>query len=282
MAAALQLLRARRSVLLIDAGQRRNQAANTSHGFLGQDGVDPAEIVRTARDQLHRYPTLTWIDGRAVSARGSKGHFSITCDDGRRFRARRILLAIGVSDELPPIPGLVQRWGISVFHCPYCHGYELHQGDIGVIAAGQESIHQARLLLEWGRVTFFTHGLVELDEPARNTVLTPGISIESDAIECIDGGSDVILANGRRMAFAGLFTVPRVRPPTPLVEQLGCKLVETPSGVQIGTDHAKETSVKGVYACGDAARFPHSVSLSVADGAFAGAQLHQSLVFAQA
>lgn len=280
MAAALQLLRARRTVLVIDAGQRRNQAAAESHGFLGQDGVDPAEIARMAREQLHRYPTLTWIDGRVVSAGGSRDDFAISCEDGSRYRARRVLLAIGVSDELPPVPGLAQRWGTSVFHCPYCHGYELDRGRIGVIAAGQESIHQARLLLEWGEVTFLTNGLVELDATMRQDLLARGMAIESAAIAAIEGHSDVVLADGRRIGFDGLFTAPRNKPSTPIAEQLGCELVETPFGVQIGTGSDKQTSVQGVYACGDAARVPHSVSLSVGDGAWAGMQLHQSLVSA--
>lgn len=280
MAAALQLLRARRTVLVIDAGQRRNQAASVSHGFLGQDGVDPAEIARIAREQLHRYPTLTWIDGRVISASGSKDNFAITCGDGSRHRARRVLLAIGVSDELPPVPGLAQRWGTSVFHCPYCHGYELDQGRIGVIAAGQESTHQARLLLEWGKVTFLTNGLVELDVKTRQDFLARGMAIESAAIAAIEGQSDVVLADGRRIGYDGLFTAPSNRPSTPLAEQLGCELVGTPFGVQIGTSSARQITVDGVYACGDAARVPHSVSLSVGDGAWAGAQLHQSLVSA--
>lgn len=246
MAAALQLLRARRTVLVIDAGRRRNQAAAESHGFLGQDGVDPAEIARMAREQLHRYPTLTWIDGRVVSAGGSRDDFAIT----------------------------------SVFHCPYCHGYELDRGRIGVIAAGQESIHQARLLLEWGEVTFLTNGLVELDATMRQDLLARGMAIESAAIAAIEGHSDVVLADGRRIGFDGLFAAPRNKPSTPIAEQLGCELVETPFGVQIGTGSDKQTSVQGVYACGDAARVPHSVSLSVGDGAWAGMQLHQSLVSA--
>lgn len=280
MAAALQLLRARRTVLVIDAGQRRNQAASESHGFLGQDGVDPAEIARVAREQLHRYPTLTWMHGRVVSANGSKDDFAITCEDGSRYKARRVLLAIGVADELPPVPGLAQRWGTSVFHCPYCHGYELNQGRIGVIAAGRESTLQARLLLEWGEVTFFTNNLVELDAKTRQDLLACGMAIESAAISAIEGQSDVVLADGRRIGFDGLFTTPRSRPSTPIAELLGCELVEAPFGVQIGTSSAKQTSVAGIYACGDAARFPHSVSLSVGDGAWAGAQLHQSLLSA--
>lgn len=278
MAAALQLLRARRTVLVIDGGRRRNRAATHSHGFLGQDGADPAEIARTARAQLDAYPTLTWLDGDAVEASGEKDDFTVTLLDGDDHRARRLLLATGVSDSLPEVVGLSERWGRSVFHCPYCHGYELHRGDIGLIAAGPMSIHQAQLLPEWGQVTFFLNGVLELDAQARHDMASRGVRIEPTPVARIDGHADVVLVDGRRRSFAGLFTAPRNAPSTPLAGKIGCELLETPMGLQIHTSDAKETSVPGVFACGDVARMPHSVSLAVGDGAWAGAQLHRSLI----
>lgn len=279
MAAALQLLRARRSVLVIDAGQRRNRAAATSHGFLGQDGSDPAEIARVARAQLGRYPTLTWIEGSAVAATGARDDFTVTTADGAEHRGRRLLLALGVSDALPPVPGLAERWGRSVFHCPYCHGYELDRGDVGVVASGPMSVHQASLLAEWGRVTLLANGAVEPDPETGGALSARGVAIEAVPIARIEGHADVVLADGRRLAFAGLFAAPRNAPSSDLGQQLGCELMDTPMGTQIRTGDTKETTVPGVFACGDAARVPHSVSLAVGDGAWAGAQVHQSLVF---
>lgn len=279
MAAALQLLRARRTVLVIDAGLRRNRFASHSHGFLTQDGVDPAEIARAARRQLEAYPTLTWIEGTAGAAAGEKDAFVVTTVDGRRFEARRLLFATGVSDELPAIEGLAERWGKSVFHCPYCHGYELNRGRIGVIATGPMSVHQAQLIPEWGEVTFFTNGAVALDDALRRDLSNRGVSIEEAAIARLDGHADVVLADGRRLEFAGLFTATRNAPATPVAATLGCEIEETPFGTQIRVDGMKETGIAGAFACGDAARVPHSVSLAVGDGAWAGAQLHRSLVF---
>lgn len=278
MAAALQRLRARRSVLVVDGGRRRNRSASHSHGFLGQDGVDPAELARVARAQLEAYPTLTWLDGELEQATGSRDDFQVTCG-GSTCSARRLLLAIGVLDRLPEVPGLSERWGRSVFHCPYCHGYELAQGRIGVIATGPMSIHQAQLLPEWGDTTFFLNGTFELDEAAEEDLARRGVSVETTRIGQIEGSADVVLADGRRMTFAGLFTAPRNEPSSPVADQLGCELVETPMGTQIWTGETKETTVPGVFACGDAARVPHSVSLAVGDGAWAGAQLHRSLVW---
>jgi thioredoxin reductase len=278
MAAALQLLRARRSVLIIDGGKRRNRSASHSHGFLGQDGVDPADLARVARTQLQAYSTLTWLDGQVERASGARDEFRVTCG-GETHAARRLLLAIGVSDQLPGIPGLSERWGKSIFHCPYCHGYELDRGRIGVIATGPMSIHQAQLLPEWGETTFFLNGTFEPDPAATDELARRGVTVETTRIERIDAEADVVLADGRRMSFAGLFTAPRNEPSTPIAAQLGCELVETPMGRQISTGETRETTVPGVFACGDAARMPHSVSLAVGDGAWAGAQIHRSLVW---
>lgn len=280
MAAALQLVRARRSVLVIDAGLRRNRFASHSYGFLGQDGVDPAELAQAARRQLEVYSTLTWVEGTAEAASGEKEQFTITTGNGERFSGRRLLFATGVSDTLPTIEGLPERWGKSVFHCPYCHGYELNQGHIGVIATGPMSLHQAQLIPEWGEVTFFTNDAVTLDDATRADLAVRGVTIEGVSIERLDGHADVILTDERRLSFAGLFTTSRNAPSTPIAETLGCGLQETPFGVQIQTNDSKETTLPGAFACGDVARVPHSVSLAVADGAWAGAQLHRSLVWA--
>lgn len=279
MAAALQLLRARRAVLVIDAGQRRNRFASHSYGFLGQDGVDPAEIAAIARRQLDAYPTLTWVNGTVEAASGGKDGFAVTTDRGETQTGRRLLFATGVSDRLPAVPGLAERWGRSVFHCPYCHGYELNRGPIGVIAAGPMSVHQAQLLPEWGAVTFFTNGMLSLDGDAREDLARRGAAIEDTPVERIEGAADVVLTDGRRVSCAGLFVASRCAPATPVAEQMGCVLTETPMGLQIRTNEAKETSIPGAFACGDVARAPHSVSLAVADGAWAGAQLHRSLVW---
>lgn len=279
MAAALQLLRAHRTILIIDAGLRRNRFADHSHGFLGQDGVDPAEIARTARKQLEAYPTLAWRDGAASSASGEKDAFVVATADGEHHEGRRLLFAIGVSDALPAIKGLAERWGKSVFHCPYCHGYELNRGRIGVIATGPVSLHHAQLIPEWGDVTLFVNGALELDAAARADLASRGASIEEAPIAELEGHADVVLTDGRRLSFAGLFTATRNAPATPIASSLGCEIEETPFGTQIRTDPMKETTVPGVFACGDVARVPHSVSLAVGDGAWAGATLHRSLVF---
>jgi thioredoxin reductase len=278
LSAALQLARARQRVAVIDAGARRNRFADTSHGFLAQDGRPPAAIVQDARDQLARYPSVQWMDATVSDVGGAADAFEVHAG-GKAWAARRIILGIGVVDRLPPIPGLQERWGRSVFHCPYCHGYELHQGRIGVIAAGPASLHQAMLLPEWGSVTFFLNGALVLDEVEQGRLAARGVAVEAAPVRAIAGKATVLLADGRSAEFDGLFTASRTEPASALAEQLGCEHEASPLGRYVRTDAMKETTVPGVFACGDVARAAGNVALAVGDGALAGAAAHRSLVF---
>lgn len=155
--AALQLARARRNVLVVDAFLPRNRFSNHSHGLIGHDGRSASDILCDARAQIAKYPSVTLLRGEVTSARASTGGFQIAIDGGFEAFGRRLLLATGVTDVLPEIPGLRERWGKTVLHCPYCHGFEIGGGSIGVLAMGPMSIHQASLIADWGDVTFFTN-----------------------------------------------------------------------------------------------------------------------------
>ena len=282
MAAALQLARARRRVLVIDEGVRRNRFASHSHGFLGQDGRPPVDIAAEAREQLMRYPTVTWKTGRAENAARTAEGFQITDSQGTGHRGRRLLLAVGVVDELPEIPGLQERWGRSVFHCPYCHGYELMQGRIGVVAVSGQSMHHALMLPDWGPTTLLLNGAFEPDADQSAHLARRGVAVETSPITEIGGDpAEVTLADGRRLPFAGLFVVPKSRIASPLAAQLGCATEDGPLGTHIRVDAMQETSVPGVFACGDAARAAGSVALAVGAGTMAGTALHRSLLFCE-
>jgi thioredoxin reductase len=279
LSAALQLARARQRILVIDEGLRRNRFAKAAHGFLTQDGRDPGEIAADARDQLLRYPNVEWLEDRAEKAEGSQDDFAVTTARSGRFSARRLLLALGVTDDLPTVPGLQERWGQSVFHCPYCHGYELNQGKIGVIATSHHSMHQALLLPDWGPTTLFLNGCFTPDEEQRAQLAERGTAIEAGKIERIEGKADLNMEDGRVLSFAGLFVLPQPRIAVPLADQLGCELKDDDLYPFITTAFTQETSVPGVFACGDAARSAGSVAVAVGDGNVAGAAMHQSLVF---
>jgi thioredoxin reductase len=282
ISAAMPLARARRRMLVIDEGQRRNRFAATSHGFLGQDGRTPEAIAADARQELLRYPTVEWLEDRVEQAGGTEDNFTVTTAAHGELSARRLVLALGVTDDLPDVPGLGERWGRSIFHCPYCHGYELNQGEIGVIASSHHSMHQALMLPDWGKTTLILNGCFTPDDEQLQQLEDRRVTIEAGSVEAIAGHADVVLDGGRTLSFAGLFVLPQPRIATPLSEQLGCELEDDALYPCIKTGFTKETTVRGVFACGDAARPAGSVALAVGDGNVAGVAAHQSLVFREA
>lgn len=280
MAAALQLARGRRKVLVVDAGQRRNRFASHAHGVLGQDGRPPAEIAADGRAQLLRYPNVTWVEAAVESVENTREIFQLETQQGDSYRASRLILATGVRDELPDIPGLQERWGSAVFHCPYCHGYELEQAPLGVLAIGEISMHHALMLPDWGPTTFFINDAFAPDALQLRQLAQRNVTVEKTPVEKITGGRAAVnLRDGRIIELAGLFVATQLRHTHPLAEQLGCAFEETPMGAVIQTDAMQATSVSGVFACGDAARAAGNVTFAMADGAMAGAAAHRSLMF---
>ncbi|WP_323813413.1 NAD(P)/FAD-dependent oxidoreductase [Cellvibrio sp. NN19] len=281
MAAALQIARGRRQVLVIDGGVRRNRFASHSHGFLGQDGKSPSAIAEDAKAQLLEYPNLTWLQGLVDSVEKSGDNFAVTTKDNKTFSAKRLILATGVSDHLPAITGIQERWGKTVFHCPYCHGYELNQGKLGVIATSEASFHQAMLIPDWGPTTLFTNNCFTPDADQRTQLAARGVSIETERVTEIAGEQSAIikLENGRLVELAGLFVATLMQPSNRIAQDLGCEIAESPMGFYVKTDEFKQTNVPGVFACGDLARPMGSVTFAVGDGALAGFATHRSLIF---
>lgn len=280
LAAATQLARARRRVLVVDAGQRRNRFAEHSHGFLTQDGTLAADIAAQGRAQLMAYPTVHWRGGQVTTAERTGQGFRVEVDGlPDAIEARRLVLATGVIDHLPEVPGLAERWGRHVFHCPYCHGYELNQGRIGALGVSPFSMHVALMLPDWGQATFFLNGAFEPDADQLAQLQARGVVLERGLIDRIEGAMDIVMRDGRVIAQDGLFTLTRVEVASPIAQALGCEFEDGPLGRTIKTDAMKVTTVPGVYACGDAARQGGSLPLVVGDGTMAGAATHQSLIF---
>jgi thioredoxin reductase len=282
LAAATYLARARRSVRVLDTGKPRNRFADASHGFLGQDGSDPRQILATARKQLLAYPTVELIEAEAIAARVGDDRFSVIFASGKEIGARKLILAFGVRDELPDLPGLQERWGKTVLHCPYCHGFEFSDQELGVLYRMPMSVHQAGLIAEWGPTTLYLNG-AELTEDDTAMLAVRGVAVEPALVAGLigegSGLSAVELKDGRRRAIAALYIAPRSCFASPLAEQLGVAIDEGPLGPVIRTDGDKMTSVSGLYSAGDIARMPHSVSWAVADGVTAGTSAHRALVF---
>jgi thioredoxin reductase len=255
---------------------------------LSRDGASAAGLAEIGRSEVLAYPTVTWRDARVAAVSGTPDGENgfVVRTQAEEFRAKRLILATGVVDDLPAIPGLSQRWGRSVFHCPYCHGYELNRGRLGMLATTPLSLHMALLISEWsapGQATLFLNGVFEPDVEQQAELAARGVRVERERIEAFAGEAPAIevrLRDGRVQALEGLFVMPSTRAANPFAEQLGCALEAGPMGLFYKADAmTRETSVPGVFACGDVALPAGSVALVVADGVRAGVGAHRSLVF---
>jgi thioredoxin reductase len=290
LSAAMQLARARRRICVVDAGQPRNRFAEASHGFFGHDGAAPLALRDQARAQLLAYPSVDFVADAAETARvlpAEEGdtRFAVTLASGQTLVTRRLLLATGVHDLLPEgIEGLAPRWGSSVLHCPYCHGYEFIDRRLGVLGSGELSVHQAMLVADWGPLTLFTHGMPPLDDKTRAQLDARGITLDPGCVVALEGPASALEAvrfdDGRRLPIDALFVAPAQRQGSTLAAQLGCAFDEGPLGLVVRTDPMMKTSsVPGVFAAGDAALAMQNATLASADGVRAGASLHRSLIF---
>ncbi len=283
LSAAMYVARARRSVSIIDTGLPRNRFAEHSHGFFAQDGQQPGAMLATARSQVAAYPTATFIQGEATHSSRNPDGFSVTLATGEVMNAARLVLAFGISDELPAIPGLAERWGRSVLHCPYCHGFEFSGRRLGVLNVSPMSIHQAMLIAEWGPTTLYLNGASEPDAELLAQLHKHGVGVERAPVRALRGDRDQLtsieLADGRTSSIDALYLGPRTHLNSDIAHQLGCEMDEGPYGPIIRTDPQRMTTVPGVYAAGDITRAAHNVTWASADGVTAGVSLHRSLVF---
>ncbi|WP_306152555.1 NAD(P)/FAD-dependent oxidoreductase [Roseovarius sp. MMSF_3281] len=283
LAAAMQLARARRSVCVLDTGAPRNRFAAASHGFPGQDGRPPQAIRAALRRELSAYPTLSFRDGAGASAMREGEGFRVTLAEGGDITARRLVLAFGVRDSLPDLPGVTERWGSTVLHCPYCHGYELNGGPVGVLARGEAALHQGMLLPDWGPTTLFTQGVLSLSAEQRQSLTGRGVMIEETPVAELFGTAPALdgvrLEDGREIAAAGLFLAPDTAPASDLAAQLGCTMKDGPTGPYVAVDPMQATSQPGVFAAGDLASPMANATIAAAAGVMAGNSAHRSLIF---
>ncbi|MGH9265428.1 MAG: NAD(P)/FAD-dependent oxidoreductase [Acidimicrobiales bacterium] len=284
LSGALTLARARRSVLVIDAGEPRNAPAAGVHGFLTRDGTSPSELLATGRDEIGRYGAEV-VTGRVRGAAADGNGFVVELEGGGTVRARRLLVTTGLVDELPPVPGVRERWGRDVLHCPYCHGWEVRDQAIGVLATGPRSVHQALLFSQWSPdVTFFTHTTPSLAEEqaeelaARNIPVVEG---EVVALEItVDGIRGIRLASGTVVPCQAVAVGPRfVARAEPLIS-LGLVAEEHPMGVgtRVVSDATGLTAVPGVWVAGNVADPMAQVMAAAAGGAAAAGAINFDLI----
>jgi thioredoxin reductase len=280
---ALMLARSRRSVVVLDGGAPRNAPAGGVHGLLGHDGIPPAELMERGRAEVLRYGGQVEC-GDVVTATREAEHFRVTLRDGRSLQGRRVLVATGLVDELPNVPGVRELWGRDVLHCPYCHGWEVRDKAIGVLASGPRAMHLASLFRQLSDdVVFFSHTAPPTAEQAEELAAL-GIGVVHGMVSSLDIADErlagVRLADGTVVARDALVVMPWMVARASFLADLGLRpaLHDSGLGEHIPTDPTGRTDVPGVWAAGNVTDLAAQVGASAAAGAFAAAQINADLV----
>lgn len=280
LSAALILGRSLREVVVIDDHKPCNRFSHASHGFLTRDGVPPSELIQIAYDQLERYPTVVRKTATALHVEKNETGFEITSSDASRLQARIVLLATGLHDDLPPLEGVEGLWGKSVFHCPYCDGYEVRGKAISVYGLDETAVHLVMMLRNWtDNLTLCTDDSWKLPEAQRERLTRFGINVVEKPITALESKDTQIqavrFADGTSLRCDALFIRPKTTHRTTFAHDLGCKVNEH-NVVQV--DLRGRTSVEDVYAAGDLSSPMRSVAIAVAQGAAAAYGINADLI----
>jgi thioredoxin reductase len=284
LSAAVTLATARRSVMVVDAGSPRNAASSAVHGFLSREGTSPLELLAAGREELRRRGgELT--EGTAVAASGNAGEFTVRLQDGRTLTSRRLLIASGFRDELPDVAGVKERWGRDVVHCPYCHGWDLHDRAVGVLATEPAAAQEALLFRQWSQdITLFQHAMPEPSDMERKQLAARSIRIIKGRVKALHIVEDVltavILESGRLVPCGALVVSPKPITDSPLLQSLGLQEADPrrPSNHHVKTDESGGTAVPGVWAAGNIADPEAQVITAASSGVKAASAINADLV----
>lgn len=288
LSGALALTRARRSVLVVDSGRPRNAPAGHVHTYLTQEGVTPSQLLAKGRAEVSGYGG-EFVRGSVESAeRLLDGRFRLVLAGGAAVEAERLLVTTGLVDELPPVPGLALRWGRDVLHCPYCHGWEVRDQAIGVLATGPLSVHQALMWRQWSEdVTLFLHTGPEPGEAEYEQLAARGIAVVDGRVVSVEATDDrlsgVVLESGQLIPRQVLVVAPRFTARAAFLAGLGLEVSEQEmNGLVIGTriaaDSSGATSVPGVWVAGNVANVSEQVIGAAAAGVRAAVALNADLI----
>lgn len=282
LAAALILGRSRRRVLVVDAGSPRNRFAKHMHGVLGHEGLAPHDLLTRGRGEAEGYG-VEFVSGAVHGVKRDKGYLNIVTADGAVRSARALIVATGLTDELPAIPGLVERWGSTVLHCPYCHGWEVRDRQLGVIMTSPLGLHQAELIRQWSdRLTVFTAGLGVLAPENERRLRARGIVLEPAPVREILGPGTTITAvrldDGRELPVDAIFTTGVPRPHDDFLAPLSLARSESAFGSFLAVDFTGKTSDDRIWAVGNVVNPAANVPMSIGAGTFAGGAVNAALV----
>ncbi|MBO6201758.1 MAG: NAD(P)/FAD-dependent oxidoreductase [Chryseobacterium sp.] len=279
LSAAMSLGRSLRKVLIIDSGKPCNEQTPHSHNFLTQDGKTPKEISTIAKEQVEKYSTIEFYEGFATSGIKTENGFEITTENGDKFESKKLIFATGIIDEIPNIKGFKECWGISLIHCPYCHGYEFQNKKTGIIANGDRGFHIASLVNNLTKdLTIFTRGKANFTDEQLQKLERNNITIIETEIEELKHQNgmveSLILSDGKVMNFEAVYGAFPFIQHSDIAESLGCEMTEMG---HIKIDQFQKTNVTGLLACGDNSSPMRSVANAVYTGNLAGAMVNAEL-----
>jgi len=285
LSAALNLARARRTAIVIDAGHPRNAPAKAAHGLLGNESIFPLELLSRGRAEALTYGADI-LKARVTEAKPADEYYALTLDDDRIITAQQLVIATGVYDELPDIAGLEARWGRDVVHCPYCHGWEIRDRHIGVIATSRESVYQAMLFQQWSsHVTLFTH-TIEFADSEIAALDEKGIAVVNSAVVALeitrDSLTGVELADGRTVAVEAAGIGSTTHANLEGLEALGLETHTEPHGTRLYADELGHTNIPGIWGTGNVVNPNLQLSESAAHGARLAMTLNNEQIFAAA
>ena len=279
LSAAMALGRSLKKTLVIDSGKPCNRQTPYSHNFLTQDGKAPKEILTIARRQVERYESVTFYDGTVSGGSQVPKGFEITTQSEDIFYSKKLIFATGIKDQLPNIPGFAECWGISVIHCPYCHGYEYRHQKTGILANGEDAFHVISLVNNLtDKLVVLTHGKADFTPEQLRKLKNHNIQleeIEAARIEHKNGYLDyVILKDGNKIELDAMYASVPFTQSSDIPASLGCKLTEQG---YIDVDNFQKTTIPGIYACGDNSSGMRSISNAVSTGNIAGGMTNMEL-----
>jgi thioredoxin reductase len=280
LAAAMSLGRALLHVLIVDRGEPCNRYAAHSHNFITHDGAVPAEISAQAREQVLQYPTVRFLRETVTDASRTGHVFTVTTGDHEIYTSKKLLLATGIQDVFPDIPGFAACWGISILHCPYCHGYEVRHQRTAVLANGDIGFEYVKLISHWTKdLVLLTNGKSTLSESQQQLLAGNGIRVIETGVDFMEQENgrikNVVLKDGTHVPLDALYHRPQHLLPGQFWKTLGCELNEQQL---LRVDMLQKTTVSGVFAAGDCTTPGRAISIAVAAGAMAGISISKELI----